>query len=287
MEAVGARAYTSHRQAGWVDWTTCSSLLLYLYLRPTEYCVLSIGGAAWATSQSTYSPPASQSQQPEIGLGSFFCFLYFWPWLNFFGTFVFLGPGSFLLLGLALDSWLYGFFRPLLIFLIFWPWLKPCARKREQRKKFSLKMMTCFVLNWTCSNLGEKVKRTKLEWTWCNSLDLLPIVFGMGGWGEGEKSGLLNVGWLVVVDLPLLHRPVPYQLQLAHHHQATRATRASTRAPPLVFHQATLPPWPAVQHPLHQRWKCLLVLPADSMYFFIQKEPWVSNTPCLFYLTRA
>ena len=55
--------------------------------------------------------------------------------------------------------------------------------------------------------------------------------------GEGEKSGLLNVGWLVVVDLPLLHRPVPYQLQLAH--QATRATRASTRAPPLVLDQAT------------------------------------------------
>ena len=165
------------------------------------------------------------------------------------------------------------FFRPLLIFLIFclfWPWLKPCARKREQRKKFSLKMMTCFVLNWTCSNLGEKVKRTKLEWTWCNSLDLLPIVFGMGGWGGGEKSGLLNVGWLVVVDLPLLHRPVPYQLQLAH--QATRATRASTRAPPLVFHQATLPPWPAVQHPLHQRWKCLLVLPADSLYIFYYSQ---------------
>ena len=74
-------------------------------------------------------------------------------------------------------------------------------------------------------------------------MDLLPIVCGMGGWGEGEKSGLLNVGWLVLVDLPLLHRPVPYQLQLAH--QATRATRASTRAPPLLLHQATLPPWPA------------------------------------------
>ena len=157
--------------------------------------------------------------------------------------------------------------------------------KEKGTEKEVLKMMTWFVLNWTFSNLVEKVKRTKLEWTWCNSLDLLPIVFGMGGWGGGEKSGLLNVGWLVVVDLPLLHRPVPYQLQLAH--QATRATRASTRAPPLVFHQATLPPWPAVQHPLHQRWKCLLVLPADSMHFFIQKEPWVSNTPCLFYWTRA
>ena len=189
MEAVGARAYTSHRQAGWVDWTTCISLLLYLYLRPTEYCVLSIGGAAWATSQSTYSPPASQSQQPEIGLGSFFCIFVFLALAQFFCTFLFLGPGSFFFCwALLLTQFLWYFFRPLLIFLIFclfWPWLKPCARKREQRKKFSLKMMTCFVLNWTCSNLGEKVKRTKLEWTWCNSLDLLPIVFGMGGWGEG------------------------------------------------------------------------------------------------------
>ena len=110
MEAVGARAYTSHRQAGWVDWTTCISLLLYLYLRPTEYCVLSIGGAAWATSQSTYSPPASQSQQPEIGLGSFFCIFVFLALAQFFYTFVFLGPSWFFLLGLALDSIFMVFF---------------------------------------------------------------------------------------------------------------------------------------------------------------------------------
>ena len=95
-------------------------------------------------------------------MAPFFVFLYFWPWLNFFCTFVFLGPGSFFLLGLALDSIFMVFFSafaPFSYFLFILALAQALCKEKGTEKEvfFEYDDLLCLKLNLFKSwRKGEK-----------------------------------------------------------------------------------------------------------------------------------